>query len=96
MPDKLISGLKPGQRRDEADRQVSSALASSALEGILEVTWAPSTFDKPRTQRFRVHGTSRPLDGNGRDSLVVSAPEDLEWLTIGLHRVDRIVPVVTP
>jgi hypothetical protein len=96
MTAKMISALKPSQRRDEADRQVASSQASSALDGIAEVTWAPSAFDQPRTQRFRIHGTSRPLDANGRDSLVVSGPDDAQWLTIGLHRVDRIAPVVTP
>jgi hypothetical protein len=95
---KLIHEMKPAQRRDETNRQISEALARTTLDGVAEVTWRPSSFDSLRTQLFRIHGTSDALDSNGRESLLLTEPDgaDGKWLTIGLHMVGRIAPVMTP
>lgn len=93
---KMICDMKPALRRDEVVRQASLAIADTELDvDVVELTWTPSKFDPFRTQQFRYHGISDPLDNNGRVSVQLSEPgdPDVKMLTLGLHMVGRIASV---
>jgi hypothetical protein len=93
---KMIGDMKPALRRDEVVRQANLASTDTELDvNVVELTWRPSAFEPFRTQQFRYHGISDPLDNNGRVAVQLSKPgdPDVKMLTLGLHMVGRISPV---
>lgn len=98
---KPIWDMKAAVRRAEVERQLCDATLNTDVydveteEAVVKLTWTTSRFSTARVDQYVAHGISDPLDGNGKESLVLSVPgdPDAKWLTLGLHMVGRIEPV---
>lgn len=99
---KWIWGMKPALRRDEAQRQLSAAIEATGYEDPesgaagVEITWTPNRFEQVRVERYICHGLTDPIDSNSKEQLLLSriSDPDVAWLTLALHMVGRIAPIV--
>lgn len=99
---KPIWAMKPAARRDEAQRQLSAAIDGTQYEDPetgavgVEVTWTPNRFEKLRVERYVCHGFTDPIDSNSKEQLLLSriGDPDVAWLTLALHMIGRIAPIV--
>lgn len=99
-----IAKLPAAKRRDELVRQIDDAQTATtrfdqelANREVVNVTSFWSRHDRPKTRAVVVHGITDPLDGNGKEALLVSDADDpdVRWLTIGIHMVASVDPITS-
>lgn len=102
---KPIWRAKVANREAEIEAQMSTASHETEVTDpetgnpVVEIMWLVSKFDtKPMQTEFVCHGMAVPLDGNAKESIVVSHPgdPDVKLRTLGQHMIGYIRPVQAP